>query len=188
MIPDMPAFAGNRFRITTGPAGRALEMEMRESHCYTFPAAPWPRMEKIMNPSQIDFNVRVLVCACALALASCNPSSHASCNECGTVSEVKTITLEGKASGAGAVAGGVLGGVLGHQIGGGTGKDLATIGGAVGGAYAGHQIEKKAKERLQYRVVVHMENGTSRSFDYSSPTSFQVGDSVKIEKDTLVRP
>ena len=80
----------------------------------------------------------------------------AKCKECGTVVELKTVKLEGQASGAGAVAGGVVGGVLGHQVGSGRGKDAATVVGAVGGAYAGHQIEKKSNEKMQYKVMVKM--------------------------------
>ena len=110
------------------------------------------------------------------------------CPECGTVTDVKTVKIEGEASGAGAVAGGVVGGVLGHQIGGGRGKDLATIGGVAGGAYVGHQMEKKSKARTEYRVIVEMENGSSRTFKYSSPTSFQPGDRVKIKNDQMTRP
>jgi outer membrane lipoprotein SlyB len=81
-----------------------------------------------------------------------------------------------------------VGGVLGHQIGGGTGKDIATIGGAVGGAYVGHQMEKKSKQRIQYQVVVEMDDGTSRTFKFSSQTSYKVGDSVKVKNGKLVRP
>ncbi len=111
-----------------------------------------------------------------------------SCPECGTVTDVKTVKIDGEASGAGAVAGGVLGGVLGHQVGKGTGRDVATIGGVAGGAYVGHQMEKKSKARTEYRVIVEMEDGSSKTFKYSSPTSFQAGDRVKVKNDKLTRP
>jgi outer membrane lipoprotein SlyB len=141
-----------------------------------------------MNSSQHHSFVHILVYAFALILSSFSQLSQAACNECGTVTEVKTVKIEGKASGVGAVAGGVVGGVLGHQIGGGTGKDIATIGGAVGGAYVGHQMEKKSKQRIQYQVVVEMDDGTSRTFKFSSQTSYKVGDSVKVKNGKLVRP
>ena len=50
----------------------------------------------------------------AVAIALIGQPAHAACNECGTVTDVKTVKIEGKGSGAGAIAGGLLGGVLGH--------------------------------------------------------------------------
>ena len=79
----------------------------------------------------------------AIALA---PDAEAKCDNCGTVTDVKTITKEGEGSGVGAVAGGVLGGVLGHQVGSGRGNTAATIVGAGAGAYAGNQVEKKPED------------------------------------------
>lgn len=123
-----------------------------------------------------------------LAIAIFNQPAQAACNDCGTVTDVKVVKTEGHGSGVGAVAGGVLGGVLGHQVGGGTGKDLATIGGAVGGAYVGHQVEKKSKAGTEYRVIVEMEDGSSKTFKYSSQTSYKVGDRVKVKNGKLRRP
>ena len=140
-------------------------------------------MEKIMNPSpRIAMALFPL-----LAIIFFSQPAQAACNDCGTVTDVKAVKIEGKGSGVGAVAGGVVGGILGHQVGGGTGKDLATIGGAVGGAYAGHQIEKKTKEKTEYRVIVEMADGTSKTFKYSAKTSYQVGDRVKVVNGKLTR-
>lgn len=111
----------------------------------------------------------------------------AACDNCGTVTEMKTVEVKGEASGVGAVTGGVLGGVLGHQVGGGRGKDVATVAGAVGGAYAGHQIEKNAKKKTQYQVIVKLENGTTRTFTYNTASAFKVGDKIKVENNKLVR-
>ena len=125
-----------------------------------------------------------IVFACSAALA---PDALALCKECGTVTNVRTVKKEGEASGAGAVIGGIAGGVLGHQIGSGRGKDVATVAGAAGGAYAGHTIEKNQKATTSYVVSVKMEDGTERSFTYSQPTSYKVGDKVKIVDKKLVR-
>jgi uncharacterized protein YcfJ len=89
--------------------------------------------------------------------------------------------------GKGAVIGGVAGGVLGHQVGGGRGKDVATVAGAAGGAYAGHQIEKNQKSTTSYQVNVNMDDGSNRAFVFGSPTSYKVGDKVKIVNKKLVR-
>jgi len=115
------------------------------------------------------------------------PPVEAVCNSCGTVSDVKTVKIEGEGSGVGAVAGGLLGGLIGNQIGGGTGKDLATIGVAAGGAYVGHQVEKQVKSETQYRVIVKMDNGSSKTFKYSDPVSFQAGDRVRVRNGKLTR-
>ena len=98
-----------------------------------------------------------------------------------------TVTKEGEASGGGAVLGGVVGGVLGHQVGSGRGNTAATVVGAAGGAYAGHQIEKKKNEVTKYVVEVKMESGTVRTFNYSNPTAYKVGDKIKIVDKKLIR-
>ena len=142
-----------------------------------------------MKLSQSRLSIRItMAMSMLLSIVFFSQPAQAACNECGTVTDVKTVKIEGQGSGVGAVAGGVLGGVLGHQVGGGTGKDLATIGGAVGGAYAGHQVEKKSKTRTEYRVIVDMEDGSTKTFKYSSPTSFQAGDRVKVKNGKLTRP
>ena len=120
-------------------------------------------------------------------VASFAPSAMAQCNNCGTVTDVKTIKKEGEASGGGAVLGGVVGGVLGHQIGSGRGNTAASIAGAAGGAYAGHQIEKSKKETTTYQVLVKMEDGNNRTFNFTQATSYKIGDKVKIVDKKLVR-
>jgi outer membrane lipoprotein SlyB len=120
----------------------------------------------------------------AIALA---PEANAACDNCGTVTDVKTIKKEGEGSGVGAVAGGVLGGVLGHQIGSGRGNTAATIVGAGAGAYAGNQVEKNQKTTTSYQVVVKMEDGKSRTFNFSKETSYRVGDKIKVVDSKLTR-
>ena len=74
-----------------------------------------------------------------------------------------------------------------RAIGGGRGRDVATVAGAAGGAYAGHQVEKSSKSTTSYQVVVKLEDGKTRTFSYSSPTSYKVGDRVKIVDRKLTR-
>ncbi len=127
---------------------------------------------------------KIMLAACALLAGT---TAYAKCDNCGTVTTVRTINVKGEGTGLGAVAGGVLGGVLGHQIGGGRGKDVATVAGAAGGAYAGHQTEKNMKAKTQYRVAVKLESGESRTFTYNSATSYKVGDKIKVDAGKLVR-
>lgn len=110
--------------------------------------------------------------------------AHTVCANCGTVESVTPIAQEGKPSGAGAVAGAVLGGLLGNQFGGGDGKTLATIGGVLGGAYAGNTVEKRMKQQTNYRVLVRMDDGSTRSLVQSSP-SMGVGSRVRVQGDVL---
>ena len=120
----------------------------------------------------------------AIALA---PRAEAACDNCGTVVETKTIKKEGEGSGVGAVAGGVLGGVIGHQIGSGRGNTAATVVGAGAGAYAGHQVEKNQKSTTTHQVLVKMDDGKSRTFNFSQATSYRAGDKVKIVDGKLTR-
>lgn len=129
----------------------------------------------------------LLTCAVYAGAIAFAQTSSAACKECGTVSDVKTIKKDGEGTGVGAVAGGVIGGVLGHQVGGGRGNTAATVVGAGAGAYAGHQIEKKQKATTSYRVIVTMEDGSARTFDYASQTSYKAGDPVKVVNNKLKR-
>ena len=122
----------------------------------------------------------------ALALAG-TIGAQAACNDCGTVTDVQTVKKEGEGSGAGMVIGGIAGGVLGHQVGSGRGKDVATVAGVAGGAYVGNEVEKKNKATTSYVVRVKMEDGANRSFTFSNPTSYKVGDAVKVVDRKLVR-
>ncbi len=127
---------------------------------------------------------KILLMAAALFVTS---GAFAACNSCGIVTDMKTVQVKGQASGVGAIAGGVLGGVLGHQVGSGRGKDVATVAGAAGGAYAGHQVEKNAKSKTQYQVIVKLETGESRTFTYNTSTAYKVGDQIRIIDNKLTR-
>jgi outer membrane lipoprotein SlyB len=131
--------------------------------------------------------MKIISVVIAVFSLTAGANAHAKCDNCGTVTTVKTIKVKGEGTGVGAVAGGVLGGVLGHQIGGGRGKDVATVAGAAGGAYAGHQTEKNMKSRLRYQVTVKLESGAARTFTFNSVTSYKVGDRIKVDAGKLVR-
>lgn len=123
----------------------------------------------------------------ALSFAAFTASqSHAACYDCGTVVDLKTVTVKGESSGAGAVLGGIAGGVLGHQVGSGRGNTAATVVGAAGGAYVGNEVEKKRNTKTRYVVYVKMEDGSTRNWTYSNPTSYRIGDRVKVVDKKLV--
>jgi len=133
---------------------------------------------------QLSAAITTAIIAAAIALA---PAAQAACDNCGTVTDVRTIKKEGEGSGVGAVAGGVLGGVIGHQVGSGRGNTAATIVGAGAGAYAGHQVEKNQKSTTTYEVVVKMEGGKTRTFNFEKETSYRVGDKIKVVDNKLTR-
>jgi outer membrane lipoprotein SlyB len=137
-----------------------------------------------MNTRQFSIAISGALFAVAAAFA---PAAFAACYDCGAVVDLRTIKKEGEGSGLGMVLGGVAGGVLGHQVGSGRGKDVATVAGAAGGAYVGNEVEKNKKSTVTYQVIVKLEDGNTRYFNYAEPTSFKVGDRVKIVDKRLVR-
>jgi len=111
--------------------------------------------------------------------ASPQPAAHG-CTDCGVVQSIRAVEQKGQSSGAGAVIGGVAGGVLGHQIGSGRGNTVATIAGVGVGALAGNEVEKQAKKTTSWNVVITMDSGATRSFNYSAQPSVREGDRVKL--------
>jgi outer membrane lipoprotein SlyB len=91
--------------------------------------------------------------------------------------------------GAGAVVGGVLGAVIGRQMADSSaGKNAGTVVGAVGGAILGNEIEKSSRrDHSGVRIVVTLDNGGTRNFDFKESGSLRVGDRVRIEGTQLVR-
>lgn len=108
------------------------------------------------------------------------------CANCGVVDAIRTVTVDGNASGVGAVAGGVTGAVVGHQIGNGRGRDAMTVLGGVGGAFAGHAIEKNVNQRTVYRITVRMDDGSFRTVSQSHAPSVAVGGKVRVSNGSLV--
>jgi len=130
---------------------------------------------------------RFAIVACAAVALAGTIEARAACIDCGTVSDVEAVKKAAETSGAGMVLGGIAGGVLGHQVGSGRGKDVATVAGVAGGAYVGNEVEKSNNTTTSYVVRVKMDDGSRRSFTYSNPTSFKVGDAVKVIDRKLVR-
>ncbi len=124
------------------------------------------------------FRFLVLVAASA-GFAGPTPA-QSPCKDCGVVQSVNTVKQQGQSSGVGMVAGGVVGGVVGHQIGSGRGNTVATIAGAGLGAVAGNQVEKNTKTKTSWSVAIRMDNGTLRTFNYSSQPAVVAGDRVKL--------
>ncbi len=136
----------------------------------------------------IPKSARQALSVALLALSAASLDARAACINCGVVVDTRTVTKQGEGSGLGAVAGGVIGGVLGHQVGSGRGNTAATVVGAGAGAYAGNEIEKNRKTTTSYQVVVKMnESGDKRTFNFTNPSSYRIGDKIRIVDQKLVR-
>ena len=129
----------------------------------------------------IAFAASIALPWAALAQPGASPQPAAQgCTECGVVQSIRAVEQKGQSSGAGAVIGGVAGGVLGHQIGSGRGNTVATIAGVGVGALAGNEVEKQTKKTTSWNVVIMMDTGATRSFNYSAQPAVREGDRVKL--------
>jgi outer membrane lipoprotein SlyB len=77
----------------------------------------------------------------------------------GVVESVRSVKLEGTASGVGATAGGVVGGVAGSEVGGGKGKAVGAVLGAVVGGVAGAAAEEAATRKPGIEITVRLDSG-----------------------------
>jgi outer membrane lipoprotein SlyB len=117
-----------------------------------------------------------------------NRSSHAQCQNCGTVVSTRTYERAAeRASGLGAGGGAVVGGLLGNQVGSGNGRTLATIAGAVGGAYAGNRVERNMHSTTYTDVRVRMAKGGYRTFTEQGRPRYGNGDRVRVQGNHLIR-
>lgn len=107
------------------------------------------------------------------------------CYDCGTVTHITAVSVDGEGSGAGAVIGAVAGGLLGNQVGGGSGKKVATVVGAVGGALAGNEVEKKTRKQTYYDITVEMDSGGTRTVSVASAQQLSIGAPVKVVGNNL---
>jgi outer membrane lipoprotein SlyB len=108
------------------------------------------------------------------------------CPQCATVVALHEVKVEGEGTGLGAVGGGVAGGVVGNALGSGRGRDVMTVLGAIGGAFAGNAIEKNARSKIDYEIVVRFENGHTRRFKRPQPWPYSVGEPVRVVKGELL--
>jgi outer membrane lipoprotein SlyB len=182
--PPNSLTASTTTRETT-PSGTATT---RESRTVTRAPASEPRRltEQRTAPAPAtgatSSSTSTTVAAAGPAPAPAAPA----CSNCGTVTSVRAIKQQGDASMIGPAAGALLGGLAGRQIGGGSGKTIATVAGAGVGAAAGTEIERRYKSTTNYVVAVRMNDGSHRSFNYSTAPNVQAGSKVRVVDGTLV--
>jgi len=96
------------------------------------------------------------------------------------VVSVRSVTVDGSQSGAGAVAGGVVGGLVGYGAGGGQRSSQATgVIGSVVGAAAGNIIERFSTREDAVEIVLQLRNGERRAIvQAKGAETFAPGDAV----------
>lgn len=158
------------------------------SSTYVLPRGAWVDTDQPLI-AQLRIGDRTVRSSVPDAYAGMNLNQRraeaASCYDCATVQAVNAVQVDGEGRVLGTVAGGVLGAVVGSQFGKGDGRTAAGVAGAVGGALLGREIQKRQGERTQYEVVVRMNDGLQRTVVYADPPPFRVGDTVRVQGDTL---
>jgi outer membrane lipoprotein SlyB len=97
----------------------------------------------------------------------------------GTILSIRTVTVDGQQSGAGAVTGGVVGGIAGSSVGGRREGAVVGVIGAVAGAVIGNAIERDATRERAYEIIVQLRNGDRRAIVQAQGSEpLNVGDSV----------
>jgi outer membrane lipoprotein SlyB len=104
----------------------------------------------------------------------------AHCDQCGVITGVKKVEIDGNTTGAGAAIGAVAGAVVGHQFGGGRGKTATTIAGAAGGAAAGNAVEDSVNDKYIFKVSAKLNDGQQVSVNYKNKPPFTKGQHVKL--------
>jgi len=117
------------------------------------------------------------------------PAAAQPCSNCGIVESIGVRRSAPSSSWLGTIAGGLIGALLGDQVArGDEHRNTARILGAVGGAYAGHEIERNARMRDRYDVVVRLTNGDRRTFSFEQAPPLHVGDGVVVADGQVRRP
>lgn len=108
------------------------------------------------------------------------------CSDCGTVTAVTPVKVEGKGHNLiGTLAGAALGGFLGSRFGRGQGKTAMTAAGAVGGALAGHAAEGEMTAKTVYKITISMENGGTREITLAQRHGLTVGAKVRVNGNDI---
>ncbi len=99
----------------------------------------------------------------------------------GVVEHVRSVKLEGTASGVGTAAGGVIGGVAGSGAGGGKGKVVTGVLGAVVGGLAGAAAEEATTRKPGQEITVRLDSGRMIAVvQEDTGEQFAVGERVRV--------
>ncbi len=99
----------------------------------------------------------------------------------GVVEKVRSVRIEGTASGVGAAAGAAVGGIAGSSVGGGKGQAVGAVVGAVAGGVAGAAAEEVLTRKPGLEITVRLDSGrTIAVVQEDTGERFAVGDRVRI--------
>ena len=110
------------------------------------------------------------------------------CDDCGTITSITPIAVEGESSGVGAAIGAVIGGLAGSQVGEGRGTAAAIVAGAVGGGFLGRNIERERNAGTVYDVAISMDDGSFQILRVEDYGTLQVGQEVRVNGATILPP
>lgn len=136
--------------------------------------------------TKIRLPLSLLLVASLAACATSNPdvvprseAQRLSTLQDATVLSVRTVTVDGSQSGAGAVAGGVVGGIAGSSVGGRRESAIVGVLGAVAGAAIGNAVERASTQEESLEIIVQLRNGDRRSLiQAKGKEKFEPGDAV----------
>ena len=99
----------------------------------------------------------------------------------GSVTSVRTVTIQGNRLG-GTLVGAGAGGLIGNQIGSGSGRTAATVGGALVGGAVGSHVGQSATSRQGLEIDVQLDHGSRISVvqEVNPRESFAPGDRVRV--------
>jgi outer membrane lipoprotein SlyB len=134
----------------------------------------------------------------AFALAGCAPPGTSVYTESqigraatvmhGKVLAIRTVTLQGDSSGAGALTGAVAGGAAGTMV---SGDPALAVAGAAGGVLVGGVAGAVAEEQFRraggVELIVQQENGQTIAVAQTNEQALKVGDSVLVLRSDKVR-
>lgn len=106
------------------------------------------------------------------------------CRQCGVIETVRQVQIKAHGGGLGVVAGG--GSIVSSQFGRGSGRSALNTVDAPWGGYASPEADKKVTVATGHRVVVRMEDGSTRTVFQSATPAFGVGDKVRVVNGTLL--
>jgi outer membrane lipoprotein SlyB len=99
----------------------------------------------------------------------------------GVVEHVRSVKLEGTASGVGTAAGGAIGGVAGSGMGSGKGEVIGAVVGAVVGGMAGAASEEAITRKPGLEITVRLDSGRVLAVvQEDSGEKFAVGERVRL--------
>lgn len=99
----------------------------------------------------------------------------------GVVEHVRSVKLEGTASGVGTAAGGAIGGIAGSEVGRGKGSAVGAVLGAVVGGLAGAATEEAATRKPGQEITVRLDTGrTIAIVQTDTGEKFEKGDRVRV--------